>query len=285
MRSHVPRPVPDLRYGSTIYVALEPATELVIFVHGFNGDAEKTWRGFHDNFDTAPWSTCDILFVGYGSTKENVLSVTNRLRDVLPGFYPNLPTCFRTAYGKELRPQSQYSGLRIVGHSLGGLIVRRLMVEIIRSWLHATDSDNAESENLDLEHLRLSRPTLLDARIKLFSPASEGFLPKGWLGTADAALLLRLSELRLKHAPAYRELQIGSQLITNTKEETLLRIRQLGALASALRATNLWANPDNVVQVEDYKTDRPSSSADAQSHSSVCKPNAEYLLPFSHVER
>ena len=52
--------------------------QLVIFVHGFNGRAVKTWRDFADGTNQTPWwSEADLIFVGYDSLRREINGVAS----------------------------------------------------------------------------------------------------------------------------------------------------------------------------------------------------------------
>ena len=273
MEGHVPKQVEALGHGSVLYVSTQSATRLVVFVHGFHGRAVETWREFNVPADRAWWGETDMLFVGYDSMKENTLSVVHRLMSVLPQLFPMLPAAMTLALGARIRPEdARYRELVLVGHSLGGVIVRRLLAETAREW----DVDGAPAG--------AARPLVLDATAYLFSPASEGFLPKGWIGVAKELGMLRIADVRLRKAPAYSEVQPNSALLRETRKTTKRLVKIHGKQLDSLRASILWANPDAVVQVENYPTDRRSRSVDNSSHVKICKPGPAYQAPWDFVE-
>ena len=67
----------------------------------------------------------------------------------------------------------------------------------------------------------VARSMLLDATAYLFSPATEGFLPKGWIGVAKELGMLRIADVRLRKAPAYSEVQPNSALLRETRKTFL----------------------------------------------------------------
>lgn len=285
MQSHVARDVDTLGYGSTLLVARRPAHQLIVFVHGFNGNALKTWKHF-DESDQRCWGESDLLFVGYDSLRENVLSVVHRLSQFLDVIYPRLPDYYSSVFSRAIRaPGQDYRDLLLVGHSLGGVIIRRILAEAVKLWQDKSRPPDYQNLNTPSQLIEQLRPRVLDAKAMLFSPASEGFLPKGWLGVMSAVGVLRLSEIALRKAPSYTELKPHSALLANTKSWTESYCRDYGSQVNALRAQTIWANPDTVVQVEDYSTDRPSTSANGRTHADVCKPDHQYSTPWHFVEQ
>ncbi|MBV9161259.1 MAG: hypothetical protein JO281_06845 [Pseudonocardiales bacterium] len=167
-----------------------------------------------------------------------------------------------------------YSELLLVGHSLGGVVIRRALCETAHSWIEQRTADP-----------QAPLPPLLKAETRLFSPASAGFLPSGWLGHIKAfPSLWRLFLLMLQGSSSFNELQEGSQILTNTQKRTEELLEKQPDELRGLRARILWANPDNIVVTERYNTDHPPCSIDGTNHLSVCKPGNTYQIPWQFVE-
>lgn len=275
--AHSPRHLTDPTPGWVLYLSHSQPRRLVVFVHGFWGGAVKTWRNFPDSGRLREWwRSADMLFVGYPSGKESISGTAYRLVKQLPRFFPMLPQDLLEERGVSLRSRSTrpYSELLLVGHSLGGVVVRRALCEAARSWI-----------DLDTLHHQTSRPALLDADVRLFSPASAGFRPSGLLGQVHATPLWSLIRLKLQSSSAFNDLQQGSQFLSDTRKRTEVLVTLHPTQLSALRARVLWANPDNVVVTETYTTDYSPHSADWTNHTTVCKPCETYLAPWNFVER
>lgn len=211
-----------------------------------------------------------MLFVGYESMRENPSSVADRLYERLPDFYPAPFAPAMNIEGISARDDisSPYEELILVGHSLGGLIIRIALADAAQKWVYSSPGT--------------ARSPLLSGQTRLFSPASAGFQPSGWLGLFKAGALWEGIEMFLRTSPAYSELQPDSLTIRDTKHRTESLFEMTGI--SALQASILWANPDNVVLTGWYATDRFRDSAHGQSHSTVCKPHAGYQRPWQFVE-
>jgi len=94
----------------------------VVFLHGFTGDQDDTWDRFPTLLGTqvADW---DIYTVGYDTT----------LLPDITGLWtadPDLPI-IATQFCTELsiRPLLGYSELTLIGHSMGGLVVQRALLD------------------------------------------------------------------------------------------------------------------------------------------------------------
>jgi hypothetical protein len=245
-----------------------------VFVHGFRGDAIASWQQFPD-VDLAGtwWQESDLLFVGYDSVTDSIPGVAARLRRELPRFYPRLPAGLLEVGGEQLRSDltGPYPGLVLVGHSLGGVILRLLLCDLAMAW-----HENGATAR--------GRPPLLDAEVRLFSPASGGFRSAGWLGLVQASSLWRAVNMQLRRSSAYTDLQPGSSLLRDTRRRTEQLVAEHGDLLKVLRASIIWASPDNVVLAERYDSDRVDDSVDGTTHRTVCKPRSDYARPWRFVE-
>jgi hypothetical protein len=216
-----------------------------------------------------------MLFMGYPSGFENITGTAYRLRQQLPRFFPDLPQEFLEERGASVRSSTElpYSELLLVGHSLGGVVVRRALCEAVYSWFEQRKT-NAQAP----------KPPLLAVKTRLFSPESAGFRPSGPLGQIKATPLWLFCGMKLKGSSAFNDLQEGSQILTETRKRTEDLVNQHLNELDALRADILWANPENIVVTERYTTDQPSCSVDGTNHLSVCKPDDTYQIPWQFVE-
>jgi pimeloyl-ACP methyl ester carboxylesterase len=238
-------------------------------VHGFKGQGLKTWLDFPQfPSDRDWWKSADLLFIQYDSTRENIAGVANRIRQLLPAYYPKPHSLTSNRPGTP--NDSDYEELVLVGHSLGAVILRRVMTDTAERWKEAG--------------AQAPRPPLLDAQLRLFSPASAGFQPAGPLGTLRAAAGLWSGvELILRRSSTYSDLLPGSVVLQAIQRRTESLALEPGM--ESLKAQILWANPDNVVITERYDSDHPDDSAHDHSHTSVCKPLvARYETPWNFVE-
>jgi pimeloyl-ACP methyl ester carboxylesterase len=260
--------------GWVLFLSPAKATRLIVFVHGFMGDAVRSWRRFPDAAEAGEWwQESDLLFVGYDSVSDSIAGVAARLRRETPRFYPLLPDDLLEIDGTRLRPASAecYSELLLVGHSLGGVVVRLALCDTALGWIE----DGTVS---------VPRPPLLDAEVRLFSPASAGFRAAGWLGLVQACSLWKAVSMQLRRSSAYTDLQPGSQLLVETRRRTEELMVTHDDQLKALRASILWASPDNVVLAERYDSDRLDDSVDGRTHRDVCKPQDDYQRPWRFVE-
>lgn len=259
--------------GWVLRLAHRQPRRLVVFVHGFGGAAVSTWQRFPEVAGSREWWTrADMLFVAYNSKRDNITGAATRLRERLSALFPALPPELLNIDGVRVREEAvdAYAELVLVGHSLGGLIVRRALCDMASSW---KDAGFAEP-----------KPAVLAAaRVSLFSPASAGFRPAGMAGMAHATPLWWVVNIRLRRSSAFTDMTPGSEVLTSTRRRTEDLARTRADLV-ALRPQILWANPDDIVITERYDTDPVDHAVDGQTHRSVCKPSASYQRPVLFVE-
>lgn len=249
---------------------------LVVFVHGFRGKALSSWKEFPKAGGSHDWwRESDMLFVGYKSTGEPLTTVADRLRARLTEFYPTLPDEYLRTPDCRLRDPAEepYKELILVGHSLGGVIVRRTLMHLAWEWTKLREEDGSAPPS-----------PLLAAKQRLFSPASGGIRTAGWLALLKGFEKWRVAEVLLSTAPAYQELKPESRLLEGTKDLTQRLHQEHQAELGALAASIAWAQNEKVVQAEFYESDAYSDTIEHTSHRTVCKPNSDRQSPLLFVE-
>ena len=268
--THTTRQLQVAGLEGTEFKLADRPVRLVIFVHGFRGEPTTSWGDFRAVREIKWWAESDILFVGYASQTLDPTGVANTLRLLIERVYPHLPEEYLSAGGVYFRDPNRapYSELILVGHSLGGLIVRRVAVDMVRSW---------ERTGNELP------PLLASGRMCLFSPATAGFDPTGSLGTLQSLLGRRVYEIVLRNPPALRDLRPNSTVLESCRrltERAASRYEKLRVLFPQI----VWANPDRVVVASDYDSDLLSHSQVAVTHRTVCKGHSGYMLPWEVIE-
>ena len=262
------------RLARAAYVSHAPPRRLLIFVHGFGGNAVATWSGM-GNFDASDhfWREADLVFFDYDSLRESIKGVADRLRKCVDRYYPAPSGDLSGNEVGEIRPLSlpDYEELVLIGHSLGGLVARKAVADAFTLWQAANGSSQE------------GKPAALAASLRLFSPASAGVRFAGPVGSLQKAHLVEWLEAWLYRSAAFQDLQPGSEVLRATRRRTEANASH--EEASALRARVLWANPEDVVLPEDYDSDIYSSSVDETDHRSVCKPRSDFREPWTFIAR
>jgi pimeloyl-ACP methyl ester carboxylesterase len=90
----------------------------------------------------------------------------------------------------------------LVGHSLGGVVLRRALCDAADEWLERISEDPSTP-----------KPCLLEANMRLFSPASAGFRPAGLLGFLSAGPAWLALNMYLRSSSAFADLQQDSAVL------------------------------------------------------------------------
>ena len=238
--------VPD----SEVRWARATPTTCVMFVHGFNGRAVATWGEFVDiAINDARYSRCDLVFAGYSSR--------NRTADFSAGVLYSLVEAFaldpkgvadRTG-GASTRKAFHYDRIILVGHSLGGALVREVA----------------------MVGKRLRKPWAEKVRLVLFAPAHQGaniielvqmgFGFLSWFKPAKAALVSMF--------PVLRDLEPGSAFL----KKLLKTAQDIGAHPTANAKLVVHASDDRVVLHDRFHEDPPLKPYPNSNHSRCCKPS------------
>jgi pimeloyl-ACP methyl ester carboxylesterase len=256
----------------------------VVFVHGFNGSARATWADFISLIDTIDprswWDRSDIYFFHYRwasifrQVSRNALSLLSFLETIFPQPPPEV---FRSP-DVSLRPQHKYKYLTLVGHSEGGLLSRKVILEV------AGNDDRLETYRRSPTRVNDPEPQpegIEVADLRLFAPAIAGEALTGILGIISGSSIVAPL---LKVSAAKTSMASPSSPIVTTRQNTEYYSEFLSM--PCFRAHILWADNDEVVLSEKYLRDKSCKNLrPLTDHSSVCKPSLLYLLPVHFVEK
>jgi hypothetical protein len=171
----------------------------------------------------------------------------------------------------------RYRELVLVGHSEGGLLLRKAVLE-------AAQREPTLQAFLEENRDRNAAPPLpsgmLMARMRLFAPALGGEMLTGLWGIA--ASLPVISNVLVSSA-AKRGMSPSSAAVTEARRQTDRYAANV--LFDCFRAHILWAEHDLFIIGEKYERDKQSLNfPTGTTHASICKPTPKYLLPLGFVE-
>ncbi len=267
----------------------EERTNAVVFVHGLLGDPVSTWWRFQRLIDEDAgrsefWNCSDLYFYGYESFGHHISELSQQLRGFLDVIFPApLKNAFELAVLPELReipaPESsfeepafpgEYKFLFLVGHSLGGVVIRQALVDLATTWKIRKD-----------ERQRVE--PYLSARVRLFSPAVRGFQPTGVRGFLyHYAATHPFMSAVYDSLTSLQELRQDSQRLADLRRDTERLATEFDWMRS-LSADLVYASTD-IVYPGRYECDLPERTEPGHNHESICKPDAEYPQPLWFVE-
>src|SRR3954454_20431589 len=193
----------NLKARSCAMMSRDEATDTaVIFVHGFKGHPVKTWNKFNDAILAArdgEWNCSDIYFLGYNSVLSDIGAATGELTDALIRLLPSPDQSFRgyvTSRAEDDRTViresfADYQHLVLVGHSLGGVLVRNVVRQALKDKLNRIRGEDGMID-LNEKFPEHSLQLVAQSRVKLFAPAIGGARAAGLMGLGRLLGLDRL---------------------------------------------------------------------------------------------
>src|ERR1051325_1531809 len=139
--SHLPPLELPFGTGTKARWSKRPAGRLLVFVHGFKGAAITTWGDLPDRLCLRREATgYDVIRFGYpslkGTASDNAAELQGFLDELLIGknIVGVVNQSIRSYEAAYLRPKSwKYSQVVLVGHSLGACVIRRAVLDQVRS--------------------------------------------------------------------------------------------------------------------------------------------------------
>lgn len=238
-----------LKYDTTAFWAFNPNKTVIIFVHGFGGNAIDTWNNF---FSLLPsdnkMNNIDIIFWGYDALKKRAHVSSLQFFDFLDKLYSNPTKFINFDISKEYQRDDRfrYNNIIVIAHSLGAVIVRKTLLEAFK-----TNSKWASK-----------------TKMCLYAPAHKG---------ADILKLAKEAVnplLRLKIINKYtvlHDLDVNSNTILELSKDTAKALKKKNS--SYLIAENiLLAENDDVINPNPFCSDKKADLILKLNHSSICKP-------------
>jgi pimeloyl-ACP methyl ester carboxylesterase len=262
--------------------AEDEVNRAVIFIHGFNGSARGTWTDFLSLVDDPSaasgwWERADLFFFDYQwdsifrQLTNNTLTIYKFVNDVFPK-----PEAIGRAHS--FRSDAfEYDNLTLVGHSEGGLLLRRV---IVRAAQLDTAIDAFMEKSLYEKATRPDPEGMLKADMRLFAPALGGDMQSGIVGILSS---LPVVSHALSASAARKGMDQGSPSVIEARKRSDNYAKYLRFPCFEAHIT--WAEKDSIINSEKYDRDHECVNfPPGSSHTSVCKPTLTYPEPIGFVE-
>ena len=233
----------------------------VVFVHGFRGRAVSTWGDFIEIAVKDPhYDHVDLIFLGYDSASQSASFSAGVISDAISAL-GNRPASLIELLGGPVRASNfDYSEIILVGHSLGGAIVRDV----------AMSAKVAGEAWADKASLALFAPAHHGANIvSLLYLASEGFAKL--LGPVKAILYYK--------SPVIQDLIRGSIYLQALSQ----RAQQLAGDRTSIARLVVHGASDRIVIDNVFHQDPQCTPYAGHDHFSVCKPTPHFIDPVIDV--
>jgi len=248
----------EIKYGTSTqgFFSFEEPDAVMVFVHGFGGNALSTWLEFPTMllFDDAVKHK-DIIYYGYDTFK-------GQAGDHAAELYHFLSVLIAPLQHGILPPnqnlaERNYKRIILVAHSLGAVLVRQaqLLAYIAnKHWVEKTE-------------------------IVLFAPAHHGakIIPLAMQALPGITGLLGLfAKFRF---PILNDLDADDDGIIKAVKAQTEDLQKQGKANFSKAKLVVYAKGDKVVRDYQYLLDMPAVVIDDVSHISVCKPTNARLHP------
>jgi pimeloyl-ACP methyl ester carboxylesterase len=252
-----------------------------IFVHGFKGDAEDTWKSFQRlMYEDSEFDSWDAFYIGYASDREQIGETAFNLAGFVRALYPSPPEKWflkqlpqkGSVVTEPIRlrlDETKYERLVLIGHSQGGVVIRQMVYNEAR---------DAEASNREVCE------GLCQADIALFAPALFGILLSGWMGMVGETSVWKLASAVLSSSPSFKQMQPKkSPFLANLKRDTEELAVKTADRYRSLGARIAWSRRDKVVESGDRYACDPPFTFFGRGHKFICKPTDRYEEPINFI--
>lgn len=254
-------PFPIGKHSQASY-SLSGASHAIVFLHGYSGDAVKTWTAFPELASGyAPFEQFDLIFVGYDSIEESTESCSDRMRELLHSLLTK-PASSRRPKSIPSRDGSSYSRILVVAHSMGGVVVRRALLLADEKRLAWTSK----------------------VRMVLFAPAHYGARLLGFTDSFMAGLLGKIWTIGQYNSPAIDELRPGSGYLNDLKEDLTKALLEEPKPEHLVALRVIHARKEKILSFPGKRlAEDPQSIFVDGTHVSLCKPNSTASQPMQEL--
>lgn len=248
-------------------LSVSPIRKAILFIHGYTGDALKTWTDFPTLLPQNPkFSGHDLYFYDYDGLRAPIGSSASLFRQFLEELFSNTATILDDTLPASFRRGAtfEYDDVLIVAHSLGAVVTRRALI----------DATKTDSPWVNRVRLVLYAPAHKGAKVgqlALEAISSFGFLR--WFSPAARIVSPLIDELDPEKSDLLMKLHAATVELCNAGKNRHLIARKV-----------IWAEKENVVTNDDFGFDPLGQALRGSTHTSVCKPRAGFREPIACLE-
>jgi pimeloyl-ACP methyl ester carboxylesterase len=311
MQTHHTVPLAEIPGGYALLSNQLPKRTAAVFIHGFDGDPSGTWQHLQSMLDLMavchPWILhTDFYFYGYTNfdtlLQANAQECLAFIRRVFPS--PRIELFNTSVLGwsfstdqlqqrlsaeRQVLVPDKYERLLLVGHSLGGALLRLAVWEAFRDAVNANPpAIGQQYPDPKFDGRLIDTDQFLSADLCLFAPAHLEISESSVLGVIARILrkipyfgevLLGAIGLAL---PVFPTVSGGDQVLSDVRNYTEGAWDQ-HRYVPALRARIMWGGSDRIVNAWGFKHDSPVEYVNGVGHMTICKPSWDFTRPFDFL--
>ena len=249
-----------------VMFSMKPNRKAIVFIHGFNGNAIKTWADFHELLPNSPKSEGrDIYFYGYDGLRSELIASAAIFGNFLNQLFNNITPILKDNLSQPAQRSSSfaYDEIIIVAHSLGAVISRRALLDAPKrgfDWGNKTK-------------LVLYAPAHMGARVVALAIETSSSIP----------ILKYFCSLVRFSSPLVEQLQPGSAVLQALKTDTLSAIVNKNNKHLVAKKV-IIAEYEKIVSNDTFAGDPPPVAIPGVNHIGVCKPTKSFNSPLLHLE-
>jgi alpha-beta hydrolase superfamily lysophospholipase len=243
------------------YFSFEEPTNLIIFVHGFGGNALSTWNNFPEIllFDDH-FKNSDIIFYGYdtfkGQAGDHAAELYHFINEAIKPLTKNILPKLQNL------PERTYERIILVAHSLGAVLVRQAQL-------------HGYIDNKDW---------VSKSEIALYAPAHNGAEIISLAMQALPGLSGLLGIFAKFRFPILTDLDTKDDGILNAIKQQTEKLQSAGKGDFTKARLVVFSKGDKVVKNVQYLFDKAAEVIPNTTHVSVCKPKENFTQPVDFLK-
>ena len=280
----VPKYIAGYRKSYALPSSAESPDTAIVFVHGFGGKPTGTWRNFQGLVDEYSgkypwWKTSDLFFYAYDSLHTPIRRNASLLGTFVEHVWSGKWRSTDSPSGSV-----EYKHLIFAGHSEGGVVIRRLILDrydAIKVKIRTANPEIDPASYRAAMKTGLASDFILASHLRLFAPACRG--------TNFSSLVGFLTSLSHLVSALTSTFLVRNELLKDSPVLTTLQAATEAAHAEFETVRSLFTQPmfgdsDQIVYAESYREETLLWDV-GHDHFSVCKPDYLHQVPLEFVNK